>query len=164
MLWTRIVGVLVLLVAATYLVQWLAPRGGKREIPRKQYLRWDVAPIVGFFGALLLALSFAQAATNQVIEPWVWGDIFGLLVSVGAWVLFPNRPNRAARGRPSVWQSIRRYGTLVIAGVIGIYLAVRVFGAALEVFVAAALGTFIIAAAVAIFVGNKSITEERNGK
>jgi hypothetical protein len=164
MLWTRIVGVLVLLVAVTYLVQWLVPRGGKREIPRKQYLRWDIAPIVGFFGALLLALSFAQAATSQVIEPWAWGDVFGLLISAGAWVLFSNRQNRAAHGRPSVWQSVRRYSPLVIAGVIGIYLAVRVFGAALEVFVAAALGTFVIAAAVAIFVGNKSITGEQNGK
>jgi len=160
MLWTRIVGVLVLLVAATFLVQWLVPRGSRAGIPRKQYLRWDIAPIVGFLGALLLALSFALAATGRVIEPWAWGAAFGLLISAGAWALISYRRNRTDRGKASVWQSIQRYGTLVIAAVIGLYLAVRVFGAALEVFAAAALGTFAIAGAVAIFVGNKSITEE----
>ena len=95
-----------------------------------------------------------------MIEPWAWGAAFGLLISAGAWALISYRRNRTDRGKASVWQSIQRYGTLVIAAVIGLYLAVRVFGAALEVFAAAALGTFAIAGAVAIFVGNKSITEE----
>jgi len=41
---------------------------------------------------------------------------------------------------------------------------VRVFGAALEVSVAAALGLLVIAAAVALFVGSKPISEENHGK
>jgi hypothetical protein len=39
-----------------------------------------------------------------------------------------------------------------------------VFGTALEVFVAAALGILIVASAVAMFVENKPITEETNVK
>ncbi len=163
-IWSRVVIVLLLLLIATYLIRWLVPRGASKGISRNQYLRWDIAPIVGFFGALLLVLSFAQAATSQVIEPWVYGAAGGLLISVGAWILGVYRPNRAARGRAGFLQTLQRYGTLVIAAIIGLYFAVRVFGAALEVLVAGALGTFVVAAAVAMFVGNKSVTEERNGK
>jgi hypothetical protein len=165
MLWIQIVAALVLLTAATYLIQWLVPRNRSKGIPRRQYLRWDVAPIAGFFAALLLALSFAEAARREVIAPWGWGLAFGLIVSIGAWVLLGNRGHRAARQRASLWHYLRRYGTPVIATVIGLYLAVRVFGSALGVFIAAAIGVVVMAAAVAMFVGNKQpIHEENNGK
>ena len=164
MWWTRIVGALALLIAVTYLIQWLMPRGKSKGVPRRQYLRWDIAPTVGFFGAVLLALSFAQAATSQAIQPWAWGAAFGLVFSASAWVWSAYRRQRAAPERFSVWRSAQRYGTLVIATVIGLYVAVRVFGAPLEVFAAAALGVFVVALAAAMFVGNKPIAEETHGK
>lgn len=165
MLWMQIVGALVLLAAATYLIQWLVPRNRSKGIPRRQYLRWDVAPMAGFLAALLLTLSFAQAAQREVITPWGWGLAFGLIVCIGAWVLSGHRRHRGTRERTSLWQYLRRYGTLAIAALIGLYLAVRVFGSALEVFVAAAIGVVVTTAAVAMFVGNKQpIHEEKNGK
>jgi len=157
--WTRIVGALGLLVAATFLIQWLAPRGRDQGIARQRYLRRDIAPIVGFFGAVLLALSLAEAVRRDVIAQWGWGIAFGLLIGAGVGALLFYRRNRAPRA--SVWQFLRRYGALTIAIITGVYLAVRVFGAALEMFVAAALGMFVVAAAAAIFVRNKTITEEK---
>jgi cobalamin synthase len=153
-----------LLVVATYLIQWLVPHSKSKAVPRRQYLRWDIAPVVAFFGVLLLVLSFAEAARRDYIAPWGWGIALGLLISAGVWVLMAYRQNRAARGRMGIWQSIQRYGTLVIALAIGLYLAVRVFGAALEVLAAAALGLFVLAAAVAMFVGNRPIAGENNDK
>jgi len=164
MWWTNIVGGLVLLIVATYVIQWLVPSSRSKGTRRRQYLRWDIAPIIGFFGVLLLGLSFAEAARLGVIASWGWGILLGLLISAGVWWLLSFRQNRAARRQVSVWQILRRYGTPVIAAAIGMYLAVRVFGAALEVSVAAALGLLVIAAAVALFVGSKPISEENHGK
>jgi hypothetical protein len=159
MLWLRIVVALVLLVIATYLIQWLVPRRGAKA-NRRQYLRWDVAPIVGFFGALLLALSFALAVQSDAVVQWGWGFVFGFVVSVLAWTLGIYRQNQTARKRAGIRQIVRRYVPLTVAVLAGVYLAVRVFGAVVEVFAVAALGVFVLAFAVTLFVGNRpEITE-----
>ena len=159
MLWLRIVVALVLLVIATYLIQWLVPRRGAKA-NRRQYMRWDVAPIVGFFGALLLALSFALAAQSNTVVQWGWGFVLGFVVSVLAWTLGFFRQNQTPRKRAGIRQIVQRYVPLAIATLIGLYLAVRVLGAVLEVFVVAALGVCALAFAVMLFVGNRpEITE-----
>jgi hypothetical protein len=164
MLWANIVGALILLIIVSYLIQWLVPRSRSKATPRSRYLRWDVAPIVGFFGAILLALAFAQAVESNALALWAGGDACGLIVSGGAWLLGFYRPSQGAGKKRGVLQTIRRYGAIVIGSLIGLYLAVRIFGAALGVFVAAALGVFVIAFAVTLFNGNKPIAEEKNGK
>ncbi len=163
MWWTRIVGALVLLIGISFLAQWLLPRKTTGNT-RSQYLRWDIAPIIAFFGALLLALSFAEAARRDLLAPWGWGIAFGLLLSLGAGTLLSYRRRRAARGRARVWSSLQRYGTPLLAAVLGLYLSIRVFGTALEVFAAGAFGILVVAVAVALFVGTKPIAEEDNGK
>jgi hypothetical protein len=163
MWWTRIVGALVLLIGISFLAQWLLPRR-TTGTTRRKYLRWDIAPIIAFFGALLLALSFAEAARGELIAPWGWGIAFGLLVSLAGWAMLGYRRSRAARPPASAWSLLQRFGTLLLAAVLGLYLSIRVFGTALEVFVAAALGILIVASAVAMFVENKPITEETNVK
>ncbi len=163
MWWTRIVGALVLLIGISFLAQWLLPRRTSGTTRRK-YLRWDIAPIIAFFGALLLALSFAEAARDELIAPWGWGAAFGLLVSLGAGAALGYRRNRAARPPASAWSLLQRFGTLLLAAVLGLYLSIRVFGTALEVFVAAAFGILVVASAVALFVKNKPIIEENHGK
>lgn len=159
MLWLRIVVALVLLVIATYLIQWLVPhRGAKAN--RRQYMRWDVAPIVGFFGVLLLALSFALAVQTDAVVQWGWGFVFGFVVTVLAWMLGIFQKNQLTRKRTGIKQIVQRYVPLTIAVLVGLYLAVRILGAVLEVFVVAALGVFVLTVAVTLFVGNRpEITE-----
>jgi len=162
MLWARIVGALVLLVVLSYLIQWIVPRGKSKTTARRRYMRWDVAPLVAFFGAALLVLSFAQAVESDAIAQWGWGAVFGLIVSGGAWTLGLYRANPVTGKRPSLLQTARRYGTLVIGASIGLYLAVRIFGAAMQVLAAGTLGVCAILFAVALFAGNKPIVEEKN--
>jgi hypothetical protein len=159
MLWLRVVVALILLVIATYLIQWLVPRRGN-PASRRQYMRWDIAPIVGFFGALLLALSFALAAQSDDIVQWGWGFGFGFIVSLLGWTLGVYRQNQVARKRAGSRHIAKRYAPLTIAVLVGLYLGIRVFGAALEVFVVATLGVCVLAFALTLFVGNKpEITE-----
>jgi hypothetical protein len=160
MLWTQIVGTLVVLIILSYLIQWLLPRGKSKAIARRRYIRWDVAPLVAFFGAVLLALSFAQALEAHVIAQWGGGAIFGLIVSGGAWTLGVYRSNPVTGKRPGLLQIVRRYGTPVIAASIGLYLGVRFFGAPLQVLVAGTLGVCAIVFALALFTRNKPIVEE----
>ena len=154
MLWLRIVVALALLVIATYLIQWLVPRRGAKANHR-QYMRWDIAPIVGFFGALLLALSFALAVQSGAIVQWGWGFVFGFVVSALAWTLGIYRQNQTAHKRAGSRQIVRRYVPLAIAVLVGLYLTIRVFGAVVEVIAVAALGVFVLAFAVTLFVSNR---------
>jgi hypothetical protein len=159
MVWLRIVGALVLLILATYLVRWLVPRRGA-PVNRHQFVRWDLAPIVGFFGTLLLALSFALAVQNDAVAPWGWGFAFGFVVSALGWMLGIYRPNGHRRKRAGVGLGVKRLVPPALVLLIGLYLAVRVLGAALEVFAAAAFGVGVLALAVTLFVGSKpEITE-----
>jgi hypothetical protein len=161
MLWTQIVGTLVVLIVLSYLIQWLVPRGKSKAMARRRYLRWDVAPLVAFFGAVLLVLSFAQAIESSTLALWGWGALLGLVISGGAWMLGLYRPNQGSDKRLGLLQSIRRYGPPVIGVSIGLYLAVRIFGTALQVLVAGTLGVCAILFAVALFAGNKPIAEEK---
>ena len=110
MLWAQIVGMLVLLIAVSYLVQWLMPRNKSQAIARRRYLRWDVAPLVAFVGAVLLVLSFAQAVEGDAIAMWGWGILLGLIVNAGAWLLGVYRPNPVTGKRLGLVQTVRRYG------------------------------------------------------
>jgi hypothetical protein len=160
MLWTQIVGALVLLIVLSYLIQWLLPRGKSKAMARRRYLRWDVAPLVAFFGTVLLVLSFAQAVEANDMILWGGGAVFGLIVSGGAWTLGLYRSNPVTGKRPGLLQTVRRYGTLVIGSSIGLYLAVRIFGVPLQVLVAGMLGVCAIVFALALFTGNKPMVEE----
>ena len=161
MLWTQIVGTLEVLIIESNLMQWLVPRGKSKAVARRRYLRWDIAPLVAFFGAVLLVLSFAQAVANDILAPWGGGAVLGLIASGGAWTLGLYRPNPVTGKRPGLLQTVRRYGPPVIGVSIGLYLAVRIFGTALQVLVAGTLGACAILLAVALFAGNKPIAEEK---
>lgn len=160
MLWTQIVGGLLLLIILSYLIQWLLPRGKSKAQARSRYLRWDVAPLVAFIGVILLGLSFAQAVQANDIVQWGGGAVFGLIVSGGAWMRGMYRPNPVPGKRLGVLQTARRYGTVVIGLSIGLYLGVRFFGAPLQVLVAGTFGVCAIVFAVALFTGNKPMVEE----
>ena len=164
MLWTQIVGTLVVLIVLSYLIQWLVPRGTSKVVARRRYLRWDIAPIVAFFGVVLLALSFALAVESNAIVPWGLGAVFGLILSGGAWVFGLFRQNQPTGKRAGILQIIRRYGPPIIGAAIALYLAVRIFGAVLEVFVAGTFGVCAIVVAMALFTGNKPIVEEKNDR
>jgi hypothetical protein len=160
MLWTQIVGGLALLIVLLYLIQWLLPRGKSKAMARQRYLRWDVAPLVGFIGAVLLVLSFAQAVGANDMLQWGGGAVFGLVVSGGAWMRGLYRSNPATGKRLGVVQTVRRYGTPVIGLALGLYIAVRIFGAPLQVLVAGTLGACALVFALALFTGNKPMVEE----
>jgi hypothetical protein len=164
MLWLRIVVGLVFLLVATFLLQWLLPRGKSKRASRSRLLRWDIAPTVGFFGAVLLGLSFAAASQHAAILEWTWGVVLGLVLGIVAWIMNGYRRVTPAARRPSLWGRVQQYGKAAIALAVGLYLSVRVLGLALEVFSAAVVGMLVLAAAVALFVGNKPIPEEENVK
>lgn len=170
-MWTRVFAALVLLLIASFAIQALIPRRARaRKMAPRLYMQWDVAPVIGFFGAILLALSFAEAVRREVIAAWGWGSASGLIASASVWAALVYRQSHPARNAqrettgPAAWRLVRRYGAVLLFAVLGLYLAVRLFGAALEVFIAGALGVLVIAMAVAVFARNRHITEERNGK
>ena len=163
-LWGRVVGGLALLVVISYLVQWILPRGQSKATARRRYLRWDVAPLVAFFGAVLLALSFTQALESDAIATWGWGAALGMVVSIGAWLLGFYRPNQPQGKRLGVLQIVRRYGPPVIGTALGLYLAIRIFGTIVQVFAAGTLGVCAVVFALALFVGNKPIAEEKHDR
>ena len=83
-MWSQIVGMLIVLVVATYVIQLFLPRahGGTGRTSA----RWDIAPVIGFFGILLLALSFTEALRRVVIEVWLAGVVLGLVLSAFLWI------------------------------------------------------------------------------
>lgn len=156
-MWTRIVGGLVLLIGASFGIQWLFPRTRGQKVSR-QYVRWDVAPIVGFLGLILAALSLVEAQRGDVILAWGLGGAFGLVLGLGMWVALVywwNQPAVPARKNESslrlAWRFIRTYGILFLLALFGLNIAIRWLGASLEVFTAGALGVFVMATAAAVF-------------
>ena len=160
-MWTQIVGGLVLLVVGTYALQYFMPRARSNSNARRTSARWDVAPALGFFGLVLLALSLTEAIRGTVIEVWALGVGLGVMASIGAWIALDYRrdaPAPAARKQSAIIATVRMvrtYGMPVVLTAIGFYLAVRVFGPVVQVFTAGAFGIVLITMALRIFVGVK---------
>jgi divalent metal cation (Fe/Co/Zn/Cd) transporter len=154
-MWSQVVAALLVLIVATYAVQLFLPRDKTRPGTRRNYARWDVAPLLGFIGALVLALSLTEAMRGAVIEAWAWGLGLGLAISVAFGIVLIYSNNAPSQKNESALRAtlrfVRTYGVLAIFTVIGVYLAVRIVGAALEVFVGSAVGVWLVAMAVALF-------------
>ena len=159
-MWSQIVGTLVVLVVATYIIQLVLPRA--RGGARRTSARWDVAPVIGFFGVLLLALSLTEALRRVVIEVWLVGIVLGLVLSaflwiaLGSWEITPTRQRGSAL--LATIRLIRTFGLPVLIALIGVYLAVRFVGAIVEVFVSGLLGAAIVALAIWIFLVGRQTT------
>jgi hypothetical protein len=159
-MWSQIVGTLVVLVVATYIIQLVLPRA--RGGARRTSARWDVAPVIGFFGVLLLALSLTEALRRVVIEVWLVGIVLGLVLSaflwiaLGSWEIAPTRQRGSAL--LATIRLIRTFGLPVLIALIGVYLAVRFVGAIVEVFVSGLLGAAIVALAIWIFLVGRQTT------
>jgi hypothetical protein len=159
-MWAQIVGTLAVLVVATYVIQLLLPRA--RGGTRRTSARWDVAPVIGFFGVLLLALSFTEALRRVVIAVWLAGIVLGLVLSAFLWIALGSRETSPPRSRGSALiatiRLIRTFGLPVLVALIGVYLAVRFVGAIVEVFVSGLLGAAIVALAIWIFLVGRQTT------
>jgi hypothetical protein len=162
-MWMRIVGSLLLLIVLSFAVQWVLPRSMRtRQGPSRQYLRRDVAPVLGFIGLLLLVLSFVEAFRSGTVLVWGWGGGLGIIASIILWVVLTylwGQPAPPARKKPSslglAIRIIRTYALPFLFLLLGLNVAVRLMGSTVEVFLSGALGIFVIAAAVAIFAGAK---------
>lgn len=156
-MWTQIVVTLILLIIGTYVVQFFLPRAGQSNANRAN-ARWDVAPALGFFGALLLALSLVEAIRQSIVDMWAWGIVLGALLSVVTWVVLNYRPAPVLPKGSALMATLRilrAYGTLIVLAVIGVYLVVRFAGSVIDVLIASALGLVIVTMALKIFVGTK---------
>jgi hypothetical protein len=148
--WGRIIGVFAVLILITFLAQWIVPRGKSKQTARRQYLRRDVSPMLGFFSILILGLSLAEALRREILMAWVWGIVLGIALSFSLWVIWNYNAIQSPAHR-GLWYYIRRLGVPVVASVIAIYLAVRVFGVTVEVFVSSALGIALLTSAIFLF-------------
>lgn len=158
-MWSQIVGAFVLLIVGTYVVQFFLPRTGRSSANRAN-ARWDIAPALGFFGALLLVLALVEAIRQSIIDIWAWGMALGLILSIVTWVVMgyraaPVLPKGSAL--VATFRILRAYGMIIFFAVIGVYLAVRFAGSVIDVFIASALGLVIVTIALRIFVGSKQI-------
>jgi hypothetical protein len=149
-MWTNIVGGLVLLFVATYVIQFFFL--GTKPKPGRSRTHWDVPPILGFFGVLLLGLSFVEAMRRIVIEAWGLGIGLGIIISVSFWFARTYRSGMTAKPRESrlrlTIRFLRTFGAPLFVLLLATYLAVRIFGAVVEVFIAGALGVLILAIAI----------------
>jgi len=160
-MWSQIVGILIILVLATYAIQLFLPRA--RGGARRTSARWDIAPVIGFFGILLLALSFTEALRRVVIEVWLAGIVVGLVLSAFLWIALGARETSPARQGGSALLAtirlIRTFAAPTLLALVGIYLAVRFIGAMVEVFVSGLFGAAIVAMATWIFLVSRQTTK-----
>ncbi len=150
----RILGFFAVLLISIFVLDWFVIKGQRSE--RSSARSWDVAPIIGFLGAVLLVLGFVEATRREVLDAWRWGIAFGFLLTACAGLAMVYRANRPIVTKKTGWRAwlaiIKTYGLVVLLALLGVIIAVRVIGALLEVFVAAALGTLVIAIAIVIVV------------
>lgn len=148
----RILSIFAVLLSALFALDWFVIKGQRSA--RSSARSWDVAPIIGFLGAVLLALGFVEASRREVLDAWRWGIAFGFFLIVCAGVAMVYRANRPVTIKATGWRAwlmiIKTYGLVVLIAIFGVIIAVRLIGALLEVFIAAALGTLVIAIAIAI--------------
>lgn len=158
-MWTQIVVTLILLIIGTYAIQFFLPRAGHASAHNPN-ARWDVAPALGFFGVLLVALSLIEAIRQSIVEIWALGIGLGLILGVVTWVVLYYRPvPTLPKGSALIatFRILRAYGTIIVLAVIGVYLAVRLVGSVVDVFIASAFGLVVVTTALRIFVGPKQI-------
>jgi len=154
---------LILLIVGTYAIQFFLPR--KKSNANHASARWDIAPMLGFFSILLLALSLIEAIRRDVLDAWAWGVGLGLIVSVAIWIALANRSiiimpkNQSAL--VATFRLVRAFGIPVALLAAGIYVIVRVFGSGVQVFLAGAGGIMIMTVALRIFFGVKNILVNR---
>jgi hypothetical protein len=150
-MWTRIVGALLVLIVVTFAIQWVLPRNARGgRVSARQYLMWDIGPIVAFFSLLLLVLSFVEAERHGYLWAWGWGSALGLVASVGVWLALPYAwRSRPATTRPEpvwrlAWRLIRTFGPIIVVLSISLNLLTRWLGSVVEVFAAGAFGVCIV--------------------
>ncbi len=169
-MWSRILGVLIVLLVVSYLVQMLFPRtrGKGRRQSSGQYLMWDIAPLVGFLGAVVLALSLVEAMRQTVLVAWGGGAALGLVAGLSMWVALAytrlgsfettTRPPAKKRGfLAGLLHHLRTVGPPLVIGLVVLNVAVRLVGAVLEVFLAGALGVIVVAAAIVVFASGRRL-------
>ncbi len=148
----RIVGAVGIGLLAIFVIDFFFLR---RRAQNRPSIFWEVAPVLGFIGAILLALAFVEAVRREIMEAWRWGIGFGLALAIFAAVAWFVRASVRGGMKESGWRAwlriARTYGIVLLFGVLGVVIAVRVIGAVLEVFIASALGVLAIGVAVGIF-------------
>lgn len=151
-MFSRIVGVVGIGILAVLALDYFFLR---RRFPNRPSIFSELAPVIGFIGAILLALAFVEAARREVMAAWNWGIGLGLVLAVVGGVIWLMTADVRRGVRESSWRAwirvVRTYGIVVLIGVLGVIIAVRVIGALLEVFIASALGVLAIGIAAAIF-------------
>lgn len=162
-MWSQIVVTLIGLVIVTYVIQLFLPRSRKGQ--SRTSLRWDVAPMLGFFGVLLLALSLIEALRRTMIEAWGAGILLGVILGVAVWVGAQTQPPPAVQKNGSAllatFRFLRTYGIVIVVTVIGVYVAGRILGTIVEVFVSGALAILLVAIAARMFVSGMPIQEHK---
>ena len=148
----RIVGVVGIGIVAILALDYFFLR---RRFQNRPSIFWELAPVIGFVGVILLGLAFIEAARREVMGAWNWGIGLGFVLALVAAVIWWLRANVRGGVKESGWRAWVRiaqtYGIVVLLGVLGVIIAVRVIGALLEVFIASALGVLAIGIAAAIF-------------
>jgi hypothetical protein len=160
-MWSQIVATLIVLIVVTYVIQLFLPRA--RGGASRTSLRWDVAPVLGFFGAILLALAFLEALRRVMIEAWLIGIACGVVAGAFLWIVLGARSDLLPRPRGSALvatiRALRAFGLPVLFALLGVYLAIRFVGAIVEVFIAGLLGALVLALAVWLFLGSQPTTK-----
>jgi hypothetical protein len=150
----RIIDFAAIILIAIIALGWLVPR--ERKSQQSLGRPWEIAPIIGFLGAVLLAIGFVEADRRLVVESWRWGVVFGILLSVCFGLFMLYRANRIiADPNETGWRAWLRvaqsYGLFLLIAILSVIIAVRVVGPLLEVFIAGALGTLVIVLAAGVF-------------
>ncbi len=166
-MWNQIINLFLILIAATFIVQFFLPRPAQPS-PRRTNLQWDIAPLIAFFGVLLVGLAFVESLRQHVIEAWALGSGIGVLGAISVGIARATRQESVAPPKSSwrtILQTMRTVGVSVAVVALSAYLAIRFFGAAVEVFLAGAFGIVLIGIGILVFADTQSaLARKSNGK